>query len=223
MRALLEFLDELRDHNDRVWFQQNKERYTETRATFEAFVGALIPRVAAFDPEIAGVTVKESVFRIYRDARYARGGGPYKTHAGAFIARGGRTAPRGGYYLHVEPDNSMLAGGIWCPTPELLQALRRDVYDNIDEFLSIVRDDDFARHYAMDQSDMLRRAPRPFPYNEPAATWTRYKRYTAWRPLPDDFFDAPDALDRCADALKPLYPLNRFLNYTVDELDARLL
>ncbi|MDR2414777.1 MAG: DUF2461 domain-containing protein [Odoribacteraceae bacterium] len=217
MKQLLQFLGELKEHNEREWFQANKQRYRETRATFEAFTGKLIDRVTAFDPGIAGASVKECVFRVYRDTRFSPDKRPYKTHAGAFITRGGKNMPRGGYYLHVEPGNSLLAGGIWCPDAALLRALRRDVYDNIEEFLSIIRDPAFALHYALDDGYMLKRVPYPFPPDDPAAAWTRYKSYTAARFIPDALFEAADAVEQCADMLRPLYPFNQFLNYTVDE------
>ena len=55
------------------------------------------------------------------------------------MVKGGKMNPRGGYYVHIEPEGSLFAGGIWCPSPAMLKALRRDVYDNVEEFLAIIR------------------------------------------------------------------------------------
>ena len=217
MKEVLEFFRVLAANNDRAWFQANKARYLEVKAIHEAFTGKLIERLAAFDATIAGVAVKDCVFRVYRDTRFSGDKRPYKTHAGAFIARGGRMAPRGGYYLHVQPGNCLLAGGIWCPDAALLKALRRDVFESFEEFESIVHAPAFARYYSLDEETSLKRVPPPFPADAPGARWTRLRSYTASCPLPDDFLDGEDAVERCAARLQLLYPLNRFLNYTVEE------
>ncbi|MDR1414893.1 MAG: DUF2461 domain-containing protein [Odoribacteraceae bacterium] len=217
MKNVIQFLGQLAENNTREWFQANKPLYLEAKATYDDFAARLLARIAAFDPEIEGVTLKESLFRIYRDTRFTADKRPYKTHMGAFMARGGKTAARGGYYLHVEPGNSLLAGGIWCPDSTLLKALRRDVFDNVEEFEAIVRAPEFLRHYHMDDGYKLKRVPPPFPVSAPAAEWTKLKSYTAWSGITDDFFDAPDALEQAADRLQLLLPFNQFLNYTVDE------
>jgi uncharacterized protein (TIGR02453 family) len=218
MKQVYQFLSELKENNDRAWFQANKPRYLEAKATYEAFTREVIAGIAAFDPGIAGVEVKECVFRIYRDARFSNDKRPYKTHMGAFITRGGRTAPRGGYYLHVEPGNSLFAGGIWCPgSGALLKALRQDVFGSFEEFESIVYAPAFARHFRMDKEWTLKRVPLPFPPDAPGAGWTKLKSYTASNGVPDDFFEGAGAVQRTVERLELLYPLNRFLNYTVDE------
>ncbi|MDR2131432.1 MAG: DUF2461 domain-containing protein [Odoribacteraceae bacterium] len=217
MKQVFQFLSDLKENNDRTWFHANKARYMEARAIYEEFTGRLIALLALADPEIEGVELKDCLFRIYRDTRFSKDKIPYKTHMGAFIARGGRMAARGGYYLHVEPGNSLFAGGIWCPDTPLLKALRQDIFDNVEEFEAILRAPGFAHRYALDEESKLQRVPAPFPADSPAAAWTKYKRYTAACGVPDDFFDGDDAVERCADRLLLLHPFNRFLNYTVDE------
>jgi uncharacterized protein (TIGR02453 family) len=217
MKEVFQFLSELKENNNREWFHANKARYAAAKATYDEFVGRLIGEIAAFDPEIEGLAVKDCLFRIYRDVRFSGDKRPYKTHMGAFMARGGKMAPRGGYYLHVEPGNALLAGGIWCPDPALLKALRRDVFDNVEEFESIVHDPAFALHFRVDDDNTLQKVPSPFPREAPASRWVKYKSYTASSLLPGDFFDGDDAVQRVAARLKLLLPFNRFLNYTVDE------
>ena len=65
------------------------------------------------------------------------------------MVKGGKQSPRAGYYVHIEPGNCMVGGGIWCPEPSLLKALRKDVYDNIDEFTGILRDAKFQKYYVL--------------------------------------------------------------------------
>jgi uncharacterized protein (TIGR02453 family) len=217
MKEVLSFLADLKANNDREWFQANKERYLDAKGRYEGFVASLLKGLADEDYEMRGVEVKESVFRIYRDTRFANDKTPYKSHMGAFMARGGRTSPRAGYYFHAEPGNCLLAGGIWCPGP-MLKDLRREIFLCAGEFEAIVNDPKIARYYALDEERMLKRVPAPFPADDPDARWTRYKSYTLFMPLDEEVFDDPEAVDRVAELLLLLHPFNHFLNYTVDEM-----
>jgi uncharacterized protein (TIGR02453 family) len=218
VKQLVQYLEDLDANNTREWFNANKQRHLDTRDTFIAFTDALIQHLAAVDPAIAGVTVKQCLFRVHRDTRFSPDKRPYKTHAAAFIAPGGRLAPRAGYYFHVEPRGSLLAGGIWRPGAPLLAALRRDIYNNAAEFEEILANPAIARHYTLDTSHALKRVPPPYPASDPAATWTRHKTYILSCPLPEEDLLAPDAVTRVASLLQPLYPFNRFLDYTAAAL-----
>ncbi|WP_294140886.1 DUF2461 domain-containing protein [uncultured Sanguibacteroides sp.] len=216
MKEILHFLSDLKENNNREWFQANKSRYLKIKVLHEEFIGELIREIAKFDPEIDGLAVKDCIFRIYRDTRFATDKTPYKTHIGAFMARGGKMDPRGGYYVHIEPGGSLFAGGIWCPPPAMLKALRQDVYDNIEEFTSIIREPEFAKYYYMD-GEKLKKVPLPFPKDFPEGELLKYKNYTVTNDVSDAFWEGDHLVERCAERLKLLLPFNRFLNYTVDE------
>ena len=66
---IIEFLTELRSHNNREWFQDNKSRYDALRKVFIDEVQDLIGRISLFDPEVAGLEAKDCLFRIYRGIR----------------------------------------------------------------------------------------------------------------------------------------------------------
>ncbi len=216
MKNVFRFLRELEENNNREWFNDNKPKYLEAKATYEEFIGRIISGLGIIDPEIAGVQVKDCVFRIYRDTRFTHDKKPYKTHMGAFIARGGKMNPRGGYYVHAEPGNSLFSGGIWCPDTALLKALHQDIFDNIDEFRAIIEEPAFARYYTLD-GEKSARVPKPFPADFQYAEWIKLKRYTPASYVPEEFFYSNDAITNSIERLRLLIPLNRFLNYTVDE------
>ena len=75
---IIEFLTELRSHNNREWFQDNKNRYDALRKGFIDEVQDLIGRISLFDPEVAGLEAKDCLFRIYRDIRFSPDKTPYK-------------------------------------------------------------------------------------------------------------------------------------------------
>lgn len=216
MREIYRFLEELKQNNNREWFNANKDWYLSVKAEHEAFVNRLIPALAKVDPEVDGLTAKDCIFRIYRDVRFSPNKEPYKTHIGAYMVKGGKKSPRAGYYVHIEPGNSLLSGGIWCPEPSLLKALRKDVYDNIDEFTGIVRDKKFQKYYTLD-GEKLKTVPQPFPKDFPEGEMLKYKSYTVTNNIPDTFLERADAIEQIVERFALMQPFNRFLNYTVEE------
>ena len=219
MKAIFDFLRKLRDNNDREWFNAHKPEYLELKDRFEKWVSELIERTADFDEEVRGLAAKDCVYRIYRDTRFSPDKTPYKTHFGAYIASpGGRNSNRAGYYVHLEPDGSLLGGRLYCPDPALLKRLRQDIYDNIEEFTSILQEKAFVKEFTgIDDTDKLKRVPAPFPADFPQGDLLKYKHYDVVTYKPETFFEGTEAIARVAEVFKKMYTFNRFLNYTVDE------
>src|SRR5438270_18872 len=121
-KSTLKFLKELAANNNREWFQANKKSFDAAQDNLIAFTGYLIGKVGEFDKAVAAIDPKSCVFRIYRDVRFSKDKSPYKTNLGAYISPGGRKSMLPGYYFHVQPGQSFLAGGKHIPDgPELLK------------------------------------------------------------------------------------------------------
>lgn len=221
LKEILAFLRELRENNNREWFNENKDRYVRLKKEFDVFTGVLIDKITLFDPEIRGLEVKDCVYRIYRDVRFSPDKSPYKTHFASYIAtKGGRNSRRGGYYIHIQPDGCFLSGGIYCPEPAVLKKLRQDVYDNVDEFKQILDNKEFKKDFSgLDNTNILKNVPSPFPKDCPDGDLLKHKDYTVLSPKPDSFFETGDVLSKILTVFEKLYPFNRFLNYTIDEMN----
>ncbi|MDR2913600.1 MAG: DUF2461 domain-containing protein [Tannerella sp.] len=218
MKELIKFLKELRENNNREWFKANKERYDALHKEYVGIVQQLIDRIATFDPEIAGLDAKSCVYRIYRDIRFSNDKTPYKTHFGAYMTGfGGRTSPYGGYYLHLEPGNSLVSGGVWCPDPKMLKKLRQDIYDNIEEFTGILDNKKFKDVYGGLEGEMLKRMPDGFPKDCPYDYILKHKYFVVSSNKPEKFFYTEGWLDEVVEEFRVLYPFNKFLNYTIGE------
>ena len=217
---VLQFLSELTINNNREWFAENKVRYDRLRLEFEQLGRDLILEISKFDDEIKHVEVKDCVFRIYRDTRFSHDKTPYKTHMGIFIATaGGRKSQRGGYYLHLDPAGSFVATGVWCPDANLLKALRQSVYDNIEEMNEIRFNPDFAKYFSsFYEDDKLKTVPRGFPKDFADAELLKLKHYMVNYKLDEAILGSDDFVARVGAILRYAYPLNQFLNYTVDEV-----
>jgi len=130
-RDVFVFLAELRRHNNREWFNENKDRYlAEVRDPMLALIASLAPGLArisrhiSVDPRPSG----GSLMRIYRDTRFSRDKTPYKTNVGMHF---GLEAPRDfdapGYYLHLEPGSVFMGAGIWHPGADALRTIREAI------------------------------------------------------------------------------------------------
>ena len=217
---IINFLKELNENNNREWFAQNKSRYEKVKSKFQEISRLLISEISIFDNDIKNVDVKDCVFRIYRDIRFSTDKTPYKTHFGVYIApAGGRKSQRGGYYLHLDPAGSFIAVGVWCPPPNILKALRQSVCDNIDELNEIRNETGFNTYFkTFFEEDKLKNVPAGFPRDFPDAELLKLKHYMVDHKLNDDILNAPNLVSRLGEIARAGYPLNKFLNYTVDEV-----
>ncbi|MCQ2310871.1 MAG: DUF2461 domain-containing protein [Paludibacteraceae bacterium] len=240
VKDILTFLADLSRNNNREWFQANKPRYDACRKRFEALTQDYIDGLAAIDPSLVGLQPKQCIWRIYRDVRFSADKRPYKEWFGTFPAAAapdkpntaGKHSMRGGYYLHLQPGHCLFAGGIWCPNPDLLKALRKEIVANYDEVEQIMANPHWQRYFGdFDTEWMLKKVPVGFEeqLNEIStvhcasltvnriADWLKRKAYTFSTPLTDAQVCAPDFMSRLLDIARAAKPMNDFLNYTFEE------
>ena len=208
-RNVFAFLAELRRHNNREWFNENKDRYlAEVRDPTLAFVASLAPglnrisRHISVDPRPSG----GSMMRIYRDTRFSRDKTPYKTNVGIHF---GLTAPRDfeapGYYLHLEPEHVFMGAGIWHPGADALRAVRE----------AIVKDPrgwKAASHAGLSHDEAtLKRPPRGFDPEHPLIDDLKRLSFTTGAEFTERQACAQDFSTRYVAACARATPLMRFL------------
>lgn len=217
METLMKFLTDLNRNNNREWFNNNHQRYEESLEQMLFFTGVMTQEIHKFDPGIPLMSPKECLFRIYRDVRFSNDKRPYKTHMGSYIAPGGRKSKRAGYYLHIQPGNSLIAGGIWVPEAETLKALRMEIKDNPEEFLEILNNKAFKQYFPVIEGEKLKSAPKGFDKDFTYIDLLRYKSYSFSTPLRDDQVLNGDFIRQSVEACQTLYTVNRFLNTALEK------
>ncbi len=214
-KATFQFLTDLKANNQREWFTANKKRYEEAKAEFEVFVEALITRIVAFDPSISHHKAKDCVFRIYRDVRFSKDKSPYKTHFGAHVTPAKSRSEihtRAGYYIHIEPGASMLAGGAYLPEATWLKNIRQEIDYNGAEFRSIIEGKGFKAIFGQVEGDKLKTMPKGYAVDHPDIELLKHKSFLASHALTDkQVLDAGFA-DHAAMVFKVLHPFDQFLN-----------
>lgn len=217
MQTIFSFLTGIARNNNREWFAQHRAEYDEAQARFARAVGQLIPRIARFDPSVGHVGVKSTLYRFYRDTRFSPDKSPYKRHFGAYINARGKKSMHGGYYLHIEPGNSMIAGGDYCLTPKVLREVRQSIVDRTGEYLGIIENPTFKSLFPVIGMERLKGWPAGFSRDYAHPELIRPKEYCVSHSLPDAFFSREDWLDRAAEMFGVMKPFLDFVNDTVDD------
>jgi uncharacterized protein (TIGR02453 family) len=227
---IFRFLKGIAANNNREWFAEHKAEFLEARKDFEDEIRRAIVRIAQFDASVANVDVKESMYRFNRDTRFSPDKAPYKRHFGAFINAHGKKSLRGGYYIHVEPGNCLLAvGSYWLPT-NILTACRNEIMGNIDDWRKLVEKKSFVALFGKpgearwgDEKgfglDHLKTCPSGFPRDYEFVQYLRMKDYCCWRGVPDDFFARDGWLDEMAKVMKEGKPMMDFMNGVIDDYE----
>lgn len=182
--SALRFLQELREHNNRDWFLEHKERYLQESAHMARFAEVLLQELLLHD-QIETASGKQSLHRIYRDTRFSKDKTTYKTHwSGGF--RRATKYRRGGYYFHVEPGNSFVAGGFWAPATADLKRIREDIAYDPAPLRKILAAATFRKMFGTLRGEQLQTMPRGFDREHEAADLLRYKQFLLIRPFSDD-------------------------------------
>jgi len=125
---LFTFLRQLKRHNNREWFTQNKPRYQSLVVEpAMQFISAFAPHLAKLSPHFVADArpTRGSLFRIYRDTRFSADKIPYKTHIGIHFSHdAGKNIHAPVFYLHLEPDGCFVACGVWHPDTHALTKIR---------------------------------------------------------------------------------------------------
>ena len=206
-RELFQFLVDLKFHNDRGWFNANKERYQEHfKKPMLHFIEELAPRLAKVNP--AYIADARSLFRIYRDTRFSADKTPYKTHAAAQFrhraASGDVHAP--GFYFHLEPGDCSIGGGLWMPEPGPLALVRKRIASRDRAWLKLK-----ASKMPLWDADSLKRPPRGFDPEHPLVEDLKRRHFVTWVDLTDKQVCGPDLMERFLDGCRRTDPLVRFL------------
>ena len=219
MKEVLDFLSDLRVHNDREWFESNRSRYEGARRKFLAFTEGLIAGIGSFDPEVRELTAKDCTYRIYRDIRFSANKDPYKTYMGAYVCRGGRKSGFAGYYFHLEPFDSeaktgcFLVAGLYMPESDVVKSVREEIFEDGAGF---VRDVGKAREFRFSFAGALRRIPAGYPADSPYADYLKMKDFCLECPLSEQEIASADLLERTVDRFRGARPFLMRLNRAVE-------
>ncbi|MBC7450102.1 MAG: DUF2461 domain-containing protein [Cytophagales bacterium] len=217
LQLVLDFLKKLKKNNSKEWFDANRPAYEKAKNEVKELVGEVLAKVAVFDPSIASLEVKDCMFRINRDVRFAKDKSPYKTNMAFMIAPRGKKSIKSCYYFHIEPGNCFVAGGIYMPLPEHLKLLRQEVDYSGDELKKLFASKEFKKYFTgFEEEAKLVRMPQGYTEDHVYSEWLKLKSFTVTSPFDDVLLSNKDIVKQITDPFMQLYKLNQFLNKALD-------
>jgi len=209
----LNFLTALGQNNNREWFNNNKERYQAAHQNIADFADALILGMNKHD-RIETPTGRRSLFRIYKDVRFAKEKIPYNQHWSGSLKRATKKL-RGGYYFRIEPGNSRIVGGFFGPNPDDMARIRQDIDSNYEDWNGLLSEPEIVRTFGKLAGEQLATAPRGYDKNHPAIHLLRYKQFLLRHHFSDEDVLSPDFLENVIAGFQKMRP---FLNYMSEVL-----
>lgn len=213
---------ELEKNNNSAWMAEHKAEQVALRDEFGLMVQRIIDRMAQYDKSLAGLEAKDCIFRLNRDVRFSPDKRPYKNHFSAYMVKGGKKSLRSGYYVHFQPGGqSLIAGGVHCPTPEMLKAVRSEIAYNGDKLTTLITAGDFRSVYGEVMGERLKTSPKGYDADHRFIELLRMKDYDFCHYYTDRALETPAGKleDDIVEKLRLLVPVAEFFNEALTDLN----
>jgi len=211
--SALSFLKLLKKNNQREWFNKHKDRFLEEQGQVEVFADALLALLNEHDV-IETPSGKKSLHRIYRDTRFSNNKTPYKNNWSGSYSRAGKQR-RGGYYFHIEPGNSFIAGGFWAPNPADLKRIRDDIAFDASPLRKIIKSKSFTASFGSLLGEQVKTVPRGFDAHDAAIDLLRYKQFLVKRNFTDEEVLAENFLKEASLTFRNMRPFFDYMSETL--------
>lgn len=215
-KDFFKFFRDLKKHNDREWFETNKDRYkTLVVAPMSDFIAALAPLLAKTSPNFTCDPRPNggSMFRINRDVRFSKNKEPYKTHASAhFRHAAGKDVHAPGYYLHLAPGQVFFGGGMYMPEPPALVKIRTRIAEKPADWKKARDAASIKKTYGgITSRDALTKPPRGFDPGHPMIEDIKRKSFFVGAGSDEAAASSPAFVKTVAKAYSDAAPLMQFL------------
>lgn len=216
-KETLVFIKEVAENNNREWFAEHKPKYEEAKADVLELVASIIPELSKIDPLIsADLDPKKCLMRIYRDVRFSKNKDPYKNNFGMWFSSKSKGGNEPGYYLHIQPGKSFIAGGYWMPEAPHVKLIRQEIDYNIGDFKEIIESKDFKKNFKLGTASALKNAPKGYDPADPNIEYLKLKSFEASMKLDDEAFFQPALVNKLISSFKTVSPLVAFLRNAID-------
>lgn len=221
-KETLFFLEDLKANNNRDWFLANKKRYESYKKEYHQLIADLLEVMKPQDASLEMLEIKNCTFRINRDIRFSKDKSPYKTHMGIWLRSGSLNSEAPGYYVHIEKDASFVGGGLYCPMPDQIQKIRKEINFFYEDLEAILKDKSFQTVYGelnRTETSTLKNPPKGYDKENPAIEYLKLKSYTATQKIDTRALSKNDFVTQISQKLIALKPLNDFINRALTSED----
>ena len=143
------FLTELAFNNNRMWMEENRQRYREfVQQPMQQLAEILLPTALEIDPEF-NPRMSSIVSRINRDTRYSKNKLPYRDHMWLAFRRAGQSLGESlCLYFEISPIGYSYGTGMYTTNLPMMKALRARAGADPEGFRQIVTDPALNRYKA---------------------------------------------------------------------------
>ena len=205
-----DFLKILAKNNNREWFNSHKDKYTEAHNNIIEFADALLAEINKHD-NIETASGKNSLFRIYKDVRFSKDKIPYNTQWNGGFKRATKRL-RGGYYFHIQPGNTFIAGGFWGPETNDMKRIRQDIESNYEDWNKMLADKILVKTFGKMTGAQLSSAPRGYDKDHQAIDLLRYKQFLLKHEFTDKDVLSPGFVKEVNSVFKKMRPFLNFMS-----------
>jgi uncharacterized protein (TIGR02453 family) len=216
----LNFLTELKNNNTREWFKQNKILYQAYKDDIIQFTEKLLSELSKIDLAIsnANLVPKKCLTRVNRDLRFSKDKTPYKNYV---LIVFNKNAPHGntaGYFVHIEPGNCMVGGGIWQTTPEYLKKIKQEISYSLDEINRIISSKKFQKTFpsGIQGESKLKKFTDASEKREEVIELLKMKGYCTKELISDKVLTSKDAIKIITNYFEASKPLIDYLNKAIE-------
>lgn len=216
-KRTFDFLNKLKENNNREWFVENKEDYQFALDNVTEMIQQIILRLSALDPHIHdSIAAKKCLFRIYRDVRFSKNKDPYKTWFAAGISVDGRKLDGPEYYIHIEPGHVFLAAGYWRPAKAHLEAIRQEIDYNTEAMFASLEKGGWETE-SLSGEDKLKRPPAGYNADHPHIELLKHKSFILHVDLQRKQMESEEALNLIVENYQRMMPFKTFLHQALDQ------
>jgi uncharacterized protein (DUF2461 family) len=190
---MLWFFRELRENNDRDWFEAHKEVFLEyVKAPMEDLTARVMAAVSSFAPKHAGEP---------------------KTHTGALLRRADLPKNESaGFYFAVSDKCVEVAGGCYMPGPEQLRLIRAHIAANAKQFEKLATNRAVVSALGPLEGEKLSRPPKGYCVDTPGVEYLKMKQWYHYAELDAKLALSAGIVDEVVSRFKKTLPLIEFLN-----------
>ncbi len=214
-KETLQFFTEIVKNNNKPWFEKNRTKYEKAKENFLEFMEELLVPIRKIEP-IFEKDLKKYASRIYRDVRFSKDKSPYKNNISGLVERAPdyKKCP---LYIHIQPGESFIGGGVWQPEPSLLQKIRQEIDYNSSEFNSIINKKSFVNLFGKLSGDSLVRPPKGYEADNPNIELLKLKQYIITKKFDDNMVCSKEFVKEICKCYKEALPFFNFLDVVKGE------
>lgn len=219
----LDFLSKLKLNNSREWFEQNRDLYEIYRSDILQLTENLLKELSKIDQAIlqASLDPKKCLTRVNRDLRFSKDKTPYKNYVLVVFNKNYPQPNKAGYFIHIEPENCSIGGGVWQTTPEYLKKIRQEIDYSFTDINKIITTPKFQKTFPSGLQGVgeLKKVPDGYEENHPASKLLKMKGFCTKETISDKLLTSKDCVQTIVNSFKTSKPLVDYINGAIENVE----